>query len=202
MRSGPAENTPPTSSSAISVVVTSITPASRPESTSFSIDWPPVPVAWKVRQSYCSSSALVTACTQGVVTPNMVRPMAGLVVVWLLSRGAFRIMPASAWAALDSTRSEMRLMPETSVTAYIMQMSAGPTYGLTSPEATVDTMTFGTPMGRRRMAAVASAVPPDPPAEMMPPRSRRVPMKRSKALPISTTAEPRSPVNTACAPPG
>ena len=127
MRSGPAEKTPPTSSSAISVVVTSITAASRPESTSFSIDWPPVPVAWKVRQSYCSSSALVTACTQGVVTPNMVRPIAGLVVLWLLSRGAFRIMPASAWAAFDSTRSEMRLMPETSVTAYIMQMSAGPT---------------------------------------------------------------------------
>ena len=50
-RAGPAESTPPTISSAISVVVTSITPVSRPESTSFSIDWPPVPVAWKTRQS-------------------------------------------------------------------------------------------------------------------------------------------------------
>ena len=36
-------------------------------------------------------------------------------------------MPASAWAALASTRSEIRLMPATSVTEYIMQMSEGPT---------------------------------------------------------------------------
>ena len=36
-------------------------------------------------------------------------------------------MPASAWAALASTFSEMRLIPETSVTEYIMQMSDGPT---------------------------------------------------------------------------
>ena len=50
-RAGPAERTPPTISSAISVVVTSITAARSPESTSFSIDWPPVPVAWKTRQS-------------------------------------------------------------------------------------------------------------------------------------------------------
>ena len=82
-------------------------------------------------------------------------------------------MPASACAALASTRSEMRLMPATSVTEYIMQMSDGPTYGFTSPEATVETITLGTPMGRRRMAGVASAVPPEPPAEMSPPRSRR-----------------------------
>jgi hypothetical protein len=50
-RCGPAENTPPTNSSATSVVVTSMTAVIRPESTSFSIDWPPVPVAWNVRQS-------------------------------------------------------------------------------------------------------------------------------------------------------
>jgi hypothetical protein len=37
-RVGPAESTPPAISSAISVVVTSMTPASKPESTSFSID--------------------------------------------------------------------------------------------------------------------------------------------------------------------
>ena len=36
-------------------------------------------------------------------------------------------MPASACAALASTRSEIRLMPATSVTEYIMQMSDGPT---------------------------------------------------------------------------
>ena len=74
---GPAESTPPTTSSAISVVVASITPASRPDSTSFSIDWPPVPVAWKTRQSYRSSSCFITACTHGVVFPNMLSPIAG-----------------------------------------------------------------------------------------------------------------------------
>jgi hypothetical protein len=36
-------------------------------------------------------------------------------------------MPASACAALASTRSLIRLMPCTSVTEYIMQMSLGPT---------------------------------------------------------------------------
>ena len=37
------------------------------------------------------------------------------------------IMPASAWAAFVSTVSLIRLMPCTSVTEYIMQMSLGPT---------------------------------------------------------------------------
>ena len=50
-RSGPAENTPPTRWSAISVVVMSRTAAIRPESTSFSIDCPPVPVAWNTSGS-------------------------------------------------------------------------------------------------------------------------------------------------------
>ena len=60
-----------------SVVDTSMTPVRSPESTSFSIDWPPIPVAWKTRQSYSPLSCAVTCCTQVVVTPNMVRPMAG-----------------------------------------------------------------------------------------------------------------------------
>ena len=51
MRSGPAVSTPPTISSAISVVVTSITAERSFDSTSFSIDWPPVPVAWNTMQS-------------------------------------------------------------------------------------------------------------------------------------------------------
>jgi hypothetical protein len=67
---------------------------------------------------------LVTACTQGVVTPNMVRPSAGR---WPSTGGGWAIMPASACAALASTFSLMRLMPCTSVTEYIMQMSLGPT---------------------------------------------------------------------------
>ena len=111
-------------------------------------------------------------------------------------------MPASACAAFASTRSEMRLMPDTSVTEYIMQMSDGPTYGRTSPDATVDTITFGTPIGSRRIACVASAVPPEPPAETRPPRSRRRATKCSNAIAISVTAVPRSPVNTARSPRG
>jgi hypothetical protein len=94
----------------------------------------------------------------------------------------------------------MRLMPWTSVTEYIMQMSDGPTKRFTSPDATVETMIFGTPTGNRCMAGVASDVPPEPPAEMIPARSRRVTMKRSKASAIARIALPRSPENTARAP--
>ena len=96
----------------------------------------------------------------------------------------------------------MRLMPCTSVTEYIMQMSLGPTYGRVSPEAMVETITFGQPTGSARIACVAKVVPPDPPAETMPPRSRRVATKRSKASAMAVTALPRSPVKTAASPPG
>jgi hypothetical protein len=50
-RPSPALITPPISRSHTSVVEISSTPAISPSSTSFSIDWPPVPVAWKTRQS-------------------------------------------------------------------------------------------------------------------------------------------------------
>jgi hypothetical protein len=53
--------------------------------------------------------------------------MAGLVCADDEGRPACMIMPASAWAAFDSTRSDTLLMPDTSVTEYIMQMSEGPT---------------------------------------------------------------------------
>ena len=99
-------------------------PSTRPESTSFSIERPPVPVAWKTRQSWSASSAARTISTQGVVTPNMVSPMAGL----SSAAGASpRIMPASACAALASTTREMRLSPAISTTEYIIVMSLGPT---------------------------------------------------------------------------
>ena len=38
----------------------------------------------------------------------------------------------------------------------------------------VETITLGTPIGSARMPCVASEVPPEPPAEIRPPRSRRV----------------------------
>ncbi len=62
-----------------------------------------------------------------MVSPNIVRPIAGFdsdAEVFLLEKA---IIPASACAAFASTFSEMRLMPEMSVTEYIMQMSEGPT---------------------------------------------------------------------------
>ena len=121
-------STPPTTSSVTSVVVMSSTPASRPESASFSMVWPPVPVAWKTRQSYSASSCLHTAWTHGVVRPNIVRPRAGLPCCSADEGGRENAsMPASACAAFASTFSEMRLIPATSVTEYIMQMSEGPT---------------------------------------------------------------------------
>ena len=82
-------------------------------------------MAWKTRQSYSASRRLVTPCTHAVVTPNIVRPSAGLLVAEIA--GGWAIIPASACAALASTCSLMRWMPCTSVTEYIMQMSLGPT---------------------------------------------------------------------------
>ena len=62
-----------------------------------------------------------------MVLPNWVRPIAGLAPDSPSTARPWAIMPASAWAALARTRSEIRLMPATSVTEYIMQMSDGPT---------------------------------------------------------------------------
>lgn len=66
----------------------------------------------------------------------------------------------------------------------------------------VDTITLGTPTERSRMAGVTSAVPPEPPAEISPPRSVRDVTNRRKASVIAAIADPRSPVNTAEAPLG
>ena len=52
----------------------------------------------------------VTAWTHGVVNPNMVSPMRRACGADSAGRGN-AIMPASACAALESTCSEMRLMP-------------------------------------------------------------------------------------------
>ena len=123
-RSGPAAKMPPTSRSHTSVVVMSRTELTSPSSTSFSIARPPVPVAWKTSGSTSSPSRSVTAVTHVVVTPNMVRPTAGR-----SSPGGigFVTIPASACAALPSTRREMRLRPATSVTEANMAMSEAPT---------------------------------------------------------------------------
>ena len=51
-------------------------------------------------------------------------------------------------------------------------------------------MIFGMPIGSRRMPAVASEVPPEPPAEMTPPMSRWRTIQRSNAVAIASTALP------------
>ena len=79
-------------------------------------------------------------------------------------------------------------------------ISAGPTYRPTSPDATVETMIFGMPSGRRRIPAVASEVPPEPPAEMTPPMPRSRSIQRAKASAMAATDLPRSPEKTALEP--
>ena len=61
------------------------------------------------------------------------------------------------------------------------------------PDATVETMTFGTPTGSACMAAVAMAVLPEPPAEMIPSTPGWFTTHALKASVIAATAVPRSP---------
>ena len=100
-------------------------PLDEPGLTSFSIAWPPVPVAWNTRQSKPRRLERFThRVTQGVVTPNIVIPSVGLPS----DGGAgYRTMPAIAAAALPSTRRETELSPETSTTEYMSVMSLEPT---------------------------------------------------------------------------
>src|SRR6185437_15543164 len=77
-------------------------------------------------------------------------------------------MPAMAAAALPSTRREIRLMPATSTTEYMMQTSLAPTYGDTSPEAIVDTRSLGKPIGSAAKTCAAIDEPPEPPAARTP----------------------------------
>ena len=85
----------------------------------------------------------------------------------------------------------MELMPATSTTVGIMVMSAVPTYADTSPPATVDAMTFGTPIGSPRMARVAMEVPPLPAMPRMPP-NRPAPCRS-----LTTLASPAAMVSIA-----
>ena len=96
------------------------------------MDRPPTPVAWKTRHSKSSRKSAEIFCTAGVVTPNMVMPIAGRpalasrALAVRSSRRAFT-MPINALAPFASTVREIELRPCTSVTEYIIVMSAGPT---------------------------------------------------------------------------
>ena len=89
------------------------------------------------------------------------------------------------------------------MTEYIIAMSAGPTYGATLPDATVETITFGRPTGSARIPGVMIAVPPDPPMPMMPPIAASLARTNaSNATAIAPTASPRSDEATAAPPSG
>ncbi len=77
-------------------------------------------------------------------------------------------MPAIAAAALPSTSRLMRLMPAMSTTELSISTSLSPTYCRTCPEASVLTISLGTPSGKARMAAVPMVVPAEPPSDSMP----------------------------------
>src|SRR5699024_8585610 len=63
---------------------------------------------------------------------------------------------------------EMTFNPATSTIDGIITISLVPTYGCVFPEASVDTITFGTPIGKARIAGVTIDVPPEPPNERTP----------------------------------
>ena len=102
--------------------------------------------------------------THGVVTPNIVAPTSGFD-----SRAgtAAPAIPAIAPAAFAMIRADTELTPEMSTTEYIIVTSTAPTYGRVSPEATVETISFGTPTGSARIARVPMEEPPEPPSARM-----------------------------------
>ncbi len=73
-----------------------------------------------------------------------------------------------ARAAWERTARLMRLIPAMSTTELSMKMSLSPTNCRTMPEASVLTMTFGTPSGSAFIAAVPIVVPAEPPRARTP----------------------------------
>jgi len=63
---------------------------------------------------------------------------------------------------------DILLIPATSTIDGIIRISLVPTYLSTSPEAIVETINLGTPIGNSLIAGVTNAVPPEPPNDRMP----------------------------------
>src|SRR4051794_5911261 len=105
-------------------------------------------------------------------------------------------MPAIAPAALVRICAEIWLMPAMSTTEYIIVTSTAPTYGRVSPDASVETISLGTPTGRSRIACAAIDELPEPPTAATP-SSRPSACSRASTeaapLPMAATAAPRSP---------
>src|SRR5690349_14797489 len=87
-----------------------------------------------------------------------------------------------------------------------MVTSFAPMYGRVSPEASVETISFGRPTGSSRIAAAATEALPEPPIAAMPCR-RPSRCRRSATMPaprpLTSMAWPRSPARTrsACSAP-
>ena len=99
------------------------------------------------------------------MTPNIVAPTSG----FSESSGTVDpTIPEIAPAAFAMILADTRLTPEMSTTEYIIVTSTAPTYGRVSPDATVETSSFGTPTGSARIARAAIDEPPEPPSARMP----------------------------------
>ena len=99
------------------------------------------------------------------MTPNIVAATSGFPAA---SGTVALTMPAIAPAAFAMMRAETLLTPEMSTTEYIIVTSTAPTYGRVSPDATVETSSFGTPTGSARIAGAAIDEPPEPPSARIP----------------------------------
>ena len=112
------------------------------------------------------------------------------------------LLLAIAPAAFAMIRALTRLTPAMSTTEYIIVTSTAPTYGRVSPEATVETISFGTPIGSSRIACVTSADPPDPPsppiASRRPSAWRRLTISAAPRA-MAAIAAPRSPAAASAA---
>ena len=148
--------------------MTSTTAAKNPERTMASRDRPPVPLAWKT----CTSLPRAvresrTASTHAVVTPNMEHAMAGADPK-RSEGGAPRTMPAQASAARARMPTLIELRPAMSTTGYIIVRSLVPTYGRVSPATTVDTRTFGQPIGSAAATWLITKPALEPPSIITP----------------------------------
>ena len=127
------------------------------------------------------------------MTPNIVAATSGLSSFESAARCC--TIPAKAAAAFNKIFRLIRLIPAMSTTEFSMRMSLSPTHCRTSPEASVLTMTLGTPIGNARIAAVPIVVPADPPSAITPSISPR--SKAAKTIAVApaaacVTAAPRS----------
>ena len=156
-RVGPAVQMPPLSSSVTSLVVQSRTPAKTPRRTRSSIVAPPLPLAWKTTTSQPASSKNLRTCVPpAVVTPNIVIAMSGLFCARLGAGDS--AMPHTALAALARMGTSSLFKPAMSATLGMTMMSV-----VASRPVSVETISFGNPMGSWRMIAVPIQVPVPPP---------------------------------------